>query len=231
MSGSIFSKKDIDFESKRRMPICICIEDSEFIQNYVSDIKRQVEKLLNVITQGNETCLFVDIYISLFSDKVREVTNGFIKASDLVEGMFNLNFHNTTSNVCLVSCLNEAYNSLLVQKNMYESKKKTMFTPVFMLIGSGNSAENIRTLNESLYTHLHNNTIALVPIVMCNRRDENMENYRYLVNDSDEIWTAHSDLSDFFNSFFESINTLSQSTAGKYKKVMMNDETKWRTLK
>lgn len=231
---SLFTSKDLNLKSWRRMPILICVEDSEFVRGRRRVIEEQINGLIDKLKKEPSTMNTCDLYISLFSDKVTSLSsnNGFTPLADFKE---KIKLTCSSNKVRLVTCLNNAYTELLAQEKDYANMQRNEYEPVILLIGSGECTppEDVREINPGLYTKIQNDRIAFVSLISSDNQSD-ISNYAYIAeNKEDSIMDICDEPEKYFNRFFESIQMLSNSAAGRYNGVLGNSSKliNWKELK
>lgn len=215
------------------MPVCICIEDSVYMKNYRFDIVSNIRKLINDLREMPVVKKKCDIYLSVFSDEVTDVLGGFRSLMSFDSDLSldeKLSF--TSEKVNLVTCITKTYNALLLKEKDYKNRNIVKCENVILLIGSGASSENINTLNERIKTMIKGNVIAFVPLMLGKGSKVNC-NYLFLVN-NDEKGILHSSekIAEYFDRFAKSLSSMSNSIAGKYKRVKgsVDRNIEWKEL-
>lgn len=232
---SMFSNM-INNASSRKLPLCICIEDSKYIDKLNADeIIKEIRGFLKDMKNDPEISRCADIYFCVFSNRTSVLTDGFKPISELNTNNLWTETVLESEEVCLCKCLNETFFELCKQQKHYESSRQNTYKPVIMLLGSGHAEKNT-SVNEELISQVESEMIVMQPIIISRPANSDPSNYRIFVKDEQELSgfkhnTSREEILNYFHDIFNSINQMSRSTAGIYEKPIRNTEERWRELK
>lgn len=231
MEGSryeLVNDKDLfDPNKSMRMPICVCIDISNAMDRYNTQLKEALEMLLNDILDDEYLNSSVELGIYVFSSKSEKVRDISI-VKDIESALLKVSIDKKSEMSDLGTCLNQCLLDVQRRQGDYSLRRINYYQPHIIVLGAAQPLLdcNWKKTISKIIKKQKNKEMFVIPIAI---GEGCIEAYREMSETGQVYMGQIYELKDIFKTVKYSMNKLSQSSTAIYNKLntMVTDWDKY----